>query len=54
MMIRASQSDQPSFHLQAVIERIKEARYDFYADQFEQISQDAKDFISDLLQKSPE
>ena len=37
---------------QSVIERIKEARYDFYDSQFEQISPEAKDFISVLLQKS--
>ena len=37
-----------------VVERIKEARYNFYNDQFEHISQEAKDFISALLQKSPE
>ena len=39
---------------QAALERIKEARYDFYSTQFEHISQEAKDFISALLQKNPE
>lgn len=37
-----------------VVERIKEARYSFYNEQFDQVSQEAKDFISALLQKSPE
>ncbi|CAI8008489.1 Death-associated protein kinase 3, partial [Geodia barretti] len=37
-----------------VVDRIKEARYDFYGEQFEQISTEAKEFISALLQKSPE
>ena len=37
-----------------VVERIKEARYSFYNEQFDQVSQEAKDFIAALLQKSPE
>ena len=37
-----------------VVDRIKEARYDFYGEQFEQISTEAKEFISALLQKNPE
>ena len=37
-----------------VVERIKEARYSFYNEQFDPVSQEAKDFISALLQKSPE
>ena len=37
-----------------VVDRIKEARYDFYGEHFEQISTEAKEFISALLQKSPE
>ncbi len=41
-------------NIQAVVERIIDARYSFYKEQFESISQDAKDFISALLQKSPE
>ncbi len=41
-------------NIQAIVERIKEARYSFYPSQFEQVSQEAKDFISALLQKTPE
>ena len=41
-------------NIQAVIEKIRDARYDFYSDQFEQVSQEAKDFIAALLQKAPE
>lgn len=41
-------------NIQMVVERIKEARYSFYNEQFDQVSQEAKDFISALLQKSPE
>lgn len=41
-------------NIHTIVERIREARYDFYSTQFEQISQDAKDFIAALLQKSPE
>ena len=37
-----------------VVDRIKEARYDFYGDQFDQISTEAKEFISALLQKNTE
>ena len=37
-----------------VVDRIKEARYDFYGDQFDQISTEAKEFIACLLQKNPE
>ena len=41
-------------NIQMVVERIREARYSFYNEQFDQVSQEAKDFISALLQKSPE
>ena len=41
-------------NIQMVVERIKEARYSFYNEQFDQVSQEAKEFISALLQKSPE
>ena len=41
-------------NIQAIVERIQEARYSFYHTQFEQVSQEAKEFISALLQKSPE
>ena len=37
-----------------VVDRIKEARYDFYGDHFDQISTEAKEFIAGLLQKNPE
>ena len=37
-----------------VVGKIQDARYSFYIDQFDSISQEAKDFISALLQKSPE
>ena len=37
-----------------VVDRIKEARYDFYKEQFEQISTEAKEFIAALLQKTTE
>ena len=33
---------------------IKEVRYDFNASAFEQVSQDAKDFIRSLLQLNPQ
>ena len=36
-----------------VVDRIKEARYDFYGEQFETISGEAKEFIVALLQKNP-
>ena len=37
-----------------VVDRIKEARYDFYGEQFDRISVEAKEFISALLQKNPD
>ena len=37
-----------------VVDRIKEARYDFYSEQFDRISLEAKEFISALLQKNSE
>jgi hypothetical protein len=37
-----------------VVDRIKEARYDFYGEQFDRISTEAKEFISALLQKNTE
>jgi len=40
-------------NIQAVVEKIVDARYSFFKDQFERISQDARDFIASLLQKSP-
>ena len=39
--------------IQTAVEWIKEARYSFYNEQFDQISLEAKDFISALLQKLP-
>lgn len=41
-------------NIQNVVSRIQDARYSFYDNQFDTISQEAKEFISALLQKSPE
>ena len=41
-------------NIHSVVEKIKDARYSFYSDQFDSISQEAKEFISALLQRSPE